>query len=695
MQPGARLSEALSRQSGNLLPWAPVALGLGIGLYFALRWEPDALAWGLLGLAAFALVLLTLVVGEAWRPLPIFLVLAILGGGLAAARTHAVAAPVLGFRYYGPIEGRVVEVDRSASEAVRLTLDRVVLEDVSPARTPERIRISLHGRQGFVTPVPGMQVILTGHLSPPSGPAEPGDFDFRRMAWFERLGGVGYTRTPVLMLAPAEEGRAGLAVHRLRAHLAAWVRARIPGDPGGFAAAVTTGDRSGLSRAETQAMRDANLYHLVAISGMHMGMLVAFVFGLVRTGVALIPPLALRVSSKKAAALVALPVAAFYLALAGRSVSTERAFVMVAVMLVAILIDRRALTMRSVAVAALIVLALRPETLLNPGFQMSFAAVVALVASFELIRGWRIEEPRWRWLTPALMLVFSSAVAGAATAPFAAAHFNRVAHYGIVANFFAVPAMGLVVMPGAVLMAILGPLGLAAPAVWLVETGARWILGVAEMVAGWQGAVSAVPTPPGAVLPLATMGALTVILWQGRGRWVGLAPVAAALVLWTGATRPALLVTETGALLGLMTAEGRALSQPNGDSFAASVWLENDGATRDQEAAFALPGLPETAPRIFRATLGGQEVLGLRGRGALDSVQDCDGARLIVTNMEDDRARSCEVYDIRRLRQTGALAIDLGPDGGLKITTAAELAGSRPWTARGSARPGWMLARLD
>ncbi len=205
--------------------------------------------------------------------------------------------------------------------------------------------------------------------------------------------------------------------------------ARIPGDAGGLAAAVMTGDRSGLSQEANDAMRASNLYHLVSISGTHMAMLVAFVFGFIRYGVALVPPLALRVSAKKIAAVVALPIAAAYLVLAGRDMATERAFVMVAAMLVAILLDRQAITLRSVAIAAFIVLGLRPEALVNPGFQMSFAASVALVAAFGALRV-APALARRGWVGAVGLLLFSSLVAGLATAPFAAAHFNRVAHLG-------------------------------------------------------------------------------------------------------------------------------------------------------------------------------------------------------------------------------------------------------------------------
>jgi len=679
----AALQTAWLAQRGSLVLWVPVLLGLGMGLYFALRDEPEPWQLGVVALAGLGLLGLSLRLGDLLAPLAFGAALVAGGLALAGARAHQIAAPVLEFRYYGPIQGRIVAIDRAASDVPRITLDRVVLDDVAPDRTPARVRLSLQGDQRWLQAVPGTVVILTGHLSPPAGPSEPGDFDFRRTAWFARLGAVGYTANPVLTLQPAPDG-AALWLSRLRSTLSGHVQARIAGDPGGYAAAVMTGDRSGLSIAATYAMRDSNLYHLVSISGMHMGMLVAVVFGMVRGGVALVPWVALRISSKKVAASVALPVAAFYLALAGRDVATERAFVMVAVMLVAILLDRQALTLRSVAMAAVIVLLLRPESLINAGFQMSFAAVVALVAVFQAInRLPRIRHWAGKLALQAGLVVLSSLVAGLATAPFAAAQFNRVAHYGLPANLLAVPAMGLLVMPGAVAMAILGPLGLDRPAVWIVDIGARWILWVSEGVAALDGAVSAVISPPGVVLPLFTCGALVVVLWQGRARWAGLALPLVALALWVTVPRPALLVAETGALSGVMTAQGRALTKPTGDGYAATNWLENDGEVVDQATAAGRADLG-AGLRRWAFDLGGVAVLQVSGQTALALVQGCDGADILIANVATG-ARPCLVLDPVRLRQTGAVAGFIGPDG-LRLVTVAESSGQRLW-ARQSPEP--------
>lgn len=660
---------ALLAQRGHLMPWTPVALGAGIAAYLGLRHEPGPAAWAAVAVAALACVLLARRAGPAASPLLLALALMAAGAGLAAWRTHAVAAPVLTFRYYGPIEGRIVHVDRSGSDALRLTLDRVVLERMEPSRTPAHVRLSLRGDQRWLAPEPGRVVMLTGHLSPPSGPAEPGDFDFRRSAWFDGLGAVGYTQSPVLTAAPPE---GGLWLDRLRAHLSGAVQARIAGDAGGLAAAVVTGDRAGLSAAANQAMRDAGLYHLVSISGMHMGMLVAFSFGLVRTLVALVPFVALRVDGRKVAAVAALPVAAFYLALAGRDVATERAFVTVAVMLGAILLDRRAVSLRSVAVAALVVLALRPESVANAGFQMSFAAVVALTWAFG-----GGQPVRSRWIAPVAMLLLSSLVAGLATAPYAGAHFNRFAAYGLLSNLLAVPAMGILVMPGAAILALLGPLGIEQPALLMIDWGCRWILWVSDVVANLDGAAWALPTATPAMLPVLTLGGLFVVLWQGRGRWAGVPVVALALALWVMAERPALLVTESGAVMGVLGPEGRAVSHPTGDGFAVGAWLDNDGEVADQAQAATRPGLA-VEERTARAEVGGSVVLLARGKRALAAVEGCGGADVLVTD-EEAGARPCVVLDALTLRGSGSVAGWAGADG-LRLVTAAEMAGARPWT---------------
>lgn len=642
---------------GQLFLWTPLFLACGVGAWFALPVEPGVRAYTALLAGLAALLALWRWGPELLHPL-VIAVLCVLAGALAAGvRAHSVAAPVLEFRYYGAVQGRVVTIDRSQTDALRLTLDRVVLDRTAPARTPDRVRISLQGVDEAPFS-PGQVVILTAHLSAPEGAAEPGGFDFRRMAFFDGLGAVGYTRTPVLLWAEAAPGTQ--IINRLRSAMGEGMRATMPSQAGAFAAGAMTGDRSGINEDTVQALRDSNLSHLLAISGMNMAFLVAFVFALIRYGVALIPPLALRVDSRKVAAVISLGVAGFYMLLSGANVATERAFIAVAVMLGAILLDRRALTLRSVAMAAVIILLWQPESLAEPGFQMSFAATVALVAGFGALDRAVLRERVPRWMIPLFTLVLSSLLAGLATAPYSAAHFNRFTDYGLFANLLTVPMMSLIMAAGAV-AALLVPVGLEHLPLWVMEQAARWILFVAHWVAGLEGAVTPVVSPGPLVLPLVTLGGLWAALTVGR---------------------PALLISGDGALVGLMGPQGRALSAAKGAGFAAENWLQNDGDLAAQAEAAARPGF--TGPKGARAfDLGGLTGVVLTGKPALAAAAEaCAKVRIVVLAAlaEAPVPGGCLLIDRAFLRTSGSLALDVVAEG-VRITPAR--GSPRIWAGRG------------
>ena len=639
---------------GRRLPWCATAFGTGVGAYFALPVEPDARA-------PLVLALLCLLLGwAAWRgrggrgAVALVLLFALAGLACAQMRAQVVAGPVLEWRLYGAVEGRVVLVDRGSTGHPRITLDRVRLDRVAPADTPRRVRLSLHD---VAPPAIGARVMTTAHLVPPAGPSEPGGFDFQRHAWFLKLGAVGYTRVPVLLAAPEPE--AG-PVARARAALTAHLRAALPGQGGAVASAIVTGDRAALPPDVVEALRRSNLAHLLAISGLHMGLLAGLVFWVVRGGLAAIPPLALTWPTKPLAAAVALPVAFAYLLISGQGVATQRAFVMTAVVLGAVILGRRALTLRAVAIAALVVLALAPEALVGPGFQMSFAATAALVLAFRATG--RLPGPRW--LAPVLSLLVASTVAGLATAPFAAAHFNRVTPWGLGANLLAVPAMGTLVMPGLLAGLILAPLGLEALPYWVAERGIAWIVGVAEWFAARPGAIRGVPAPGPWVLPLLGLSACAFAAASGGRRGVGAIGIAAALVLWAEGDRPDVLVASDGRLVGWMGPDGRALDRASGAGFAAARWLEDDGDLADQEAAAARPSPFDHA---VRRVPKGEEAR-------------CDGT-LWVQPLPDRARPPCPVIDAQTLAATGAIALRRDGDGWV-WTTARSVQGDRPWSPR-------------
>ncbi len=657
----ARPLQALEAARGLLFPFVPVCIACGI--WFALPFEPALPLYA--GTTLFLLLNVAL-----WRHGPEVLQPLLVGLGCVMAgllacgtRAHLVSAPMLEFRYYGPVQGRIVDIDRSQSDALRLTLDRVVLADVPPGRTPVKVRVSLHGPPPDKPYEPGQVVMTTAHLAAPESAAEPGGFDFRRMAFFNRLGAVGYSGGPVVLWAFPSRGEE--VINRLRTNLSAAIQTAVPGDAGAFASGVMTGDRANISAAVVTDLRISSLAHLLAISGMNMAFLTGFVFALIRYGAALVPPLALRVNSKKLAAVTAFGVALFYLLLSGANVATTRAFLMVTVMLGAVVMDRQALTFRSVALAAILLLLVQPESLTEPGFQLSFAATIALIAGFgpcqRVLKGCLPF-----WAVPPAMLFATSVIAGAATAPFAAATFNRFTDYGLVANLLTVPVMSILMGAGAV-AALLSPIGLATPPLWIMDQAARWILFVAHWIAGLDGAVTPVPMPQPMVIPLLTLGALWLVIWPGRSRLAGSLPMALSLLLWIAGDRPALLISSDGVVAGLMGPEGRALSSPRGAGFAAQSWLADDGDLALPDQAALRPGFsgPKTARRFELAGIGG---VILSGKNALTEVAlACTVAQIVVVPASlgpvEPKPANCLVIDRTVLARTGALELRPEPHG--------------------------------
>lgn len=690
-------------QTGLLL-WVPVFLAIGIGLWLAMPYEPGLRDCALLAAMALLPLLIWSRAPSAMPRLSDLLLALSLAGlvvcagfSLATWRAMSVAAPVLQWRYYGPVEGRVVGIDRASTDKMRILLDNVVLHDTAPMRTPGLVRISLPS-DATDRPQPGQRVMVTANLGPPPGPTEPGGFDFRRHAWFQGLGAIGYTRTRVLTVEPPPDVSAAL-LDRWRMAVSVHIQSRIPGQSGAVVAALFTGDRCGILEDTNRVMRAANLYHIVSISGLHMAMVAGFSYQLFRWGLVLCGlairqtgrRLVTRIQPHHGAAIGALIASAGYLWLSGGGVATERAFIMVAVMLGAIIAGRRAISLRSVALAAIIILFMAPETLVSAGFQMSFSATIALIV---IARIWpRITPHIPTVFRPVIMLVLTSFVAGLATAPFAAANFGRVPHYGLLANLLAVPVMGSVVMPAGIIAALLGVFGLAGPALWVAGLGTRWMLAVAEWVAGLDGATSMVRTPPPWVVPLLALG-LIVPLLVAAGRPYGAiqrhAAAAACIGVllafwgWNHHARPKVLISDTGDAVGIIGADGlRVPSKDKGGGYVVARWLEGDGDAAPQKQAAQRPGWE--GPRHRREARLGPDLrlVHLTGTRSPDLAPDlCRAGMVVVSNQRlDIEAPECILLDADALRRTGAISLTHDPrqPGRVVLETAQQKSGARFW----------------
>lgn len=672
--------------------WLPVGFGAGIGLYFSLHSEPPI--W--LGTAGVAFALLLAVAGRLQPgPLAAALAIAALFGGFAMAqlRTQQVDAPVLTEETGGvDVIGRVVTVE-PRQPGDRLLLARPDIEGLRPGRTPARVRITVAA--GAPKVEPGDRVRMLAVLRPPPRPSAPGAFDFARRAFFERLGGVGFALGRVERLAAAPAGPvtdwrdwwAGL-----RRAVAVRVQQGLPGDTGGLAAALMTGERGAITEQTREDIRKAGLAHLLAISGLHLGLVAGIVFYAVRAVLALIPAVALRCPIKKWAALAAILAAAGYMFLVGATVPTQRAFTMTGLVLLAVVLDRRAVTMRLVAWAAIAVLAFSPEVLLGPSFQMSFAAVTALVACYEAVRargaalvtGEGPRGPMTRVLLYVGGVALTSVVAVLATAPFAAFHFNRVALYGLAANIAAVPLTAFWIMPWALATFALMPPGAAAWPLIPLAWGIDGLLAIARTVAGWPGAVLHVPSMPTWALAFIALGGIWLCLWTRRWRALGLIPIVCGIATLAFVRPPDVLISGDAGLMAVRGADGALwMSGQDRDSFTANVWRERAGRATSRPFAQAPPtsGLAcDTLGCIYRRR--GHVVALVRDGRAL--LEDCRTATVLVSTLPVDRhncANPVAVVDRFDLWREGthALWLTRGPP---EVVSVADARGDRPWAHR-------------
>ncbi len=656
--------------------------GAGISIYFASETEPTAMqVLGIVGLGLLAAFFI--------RPrhiirttLLITLLLTSVGYGYAAYRTINVKAPILTRHYYGPVYGRIIGLDRSATNAPRVLLDQIYLPEFAESNTPERVRLSLHGYIPDDTLAAGARIAVTASLSPPSPPIEPGGFDFRRMAWFMQLGGVGYTRNPAIPAHPEVEHNFKVWLFSLRMQLSAKIKSSIVGQNGAFAAAIITGDRSDINPDILVSLRASNLAHLLAISGLHMGMLSGFVFALFRYGFAIYPYLALRIRPKKLSAGLAIIAGAGYLMLSGASVATQRAFIMTAVVLFAVILDKPAFTLRAVALAAFIVLLIKPYSLLEAGFQMSFAATTALISAYEWLNKrqvWRyLSRGKWKFAKPVIALLFTSAVAGAATAPISAFHFNQVSQYGLVANLLAVPIMGLLVMPSTVIAFILTPFGLAKYAYWVMGEGIGAILTVAEYFSNLEGAVTNIKSASGMVLAGIAIGGLVLFLWKGRGRFMGVVLLASTVLIWSSSSRPTVLLSGDGRMFGLLTEFGRVVNKPRGSGYAVRIWLENDGDSATQIEAALREGVYGDKHNAISDLPNGWRIYLYLGDDTDVADTNCTEKTVLVASKLTGASGSCIVIDKNYLRRSGAISINMN-EGNPILEHSRDTARNRPW----------------
>jgi competence protein ComEC len=617
----AKTASAISRDTatewerGTAFLFIPVFMAAGAIIYFSVAFEPSALRLFMAGTALLVMILLArgrfrLQIALA----SLFLIVA--GIGFAKLETWRLSTKMVGSEINSHILGRVVEIEKLASGRTRLTIDILSTSKPRLRYAPERIRIS--ARKLPTNIVVGGGVRGYARLLPPIGPVRPSSYDFSFQSYFMGIGASGFflsTPEPADIGPPPLSGQVEQGLEFVRTALSDHIRSEVGGANGEIAVALVTGMQAGIPNSINEGLRITGVAHVLSISGLHMALVAGIVMTFIRLLLAAFPDFSSRHPARKFAAAAALVAITFYLLISGNGVATQRSFFMLSIMLLAVLFDRTAISMRNFAIAAILVIATAPHEVTGPSFQMSFAATAALIAAYaawsearERLRDSRKPPPSNRSrimrgtgyaLTHIGGVAMTSLVAGSATALFAAWHFQRIAPLGVVGNLATMPVISFVVMPAMVLAIIMMPFGLDGPFFSLMG----WGIGVFTricMALSRHSPFDAIGTIPASTVILMTLGLVVLTLATTKLRLAGLPFLIAGLLFLPFRSRPDVLVSENGKLVGFLLSDGRlAVNRNRPSDFDIENWShamrtkEVVKPGRDQASA-----MPTIAPEV-------------------------------------------------------------------------------------------------
>ncbi len=561
----------------------PVVFGIGIAIYFFAPAEPSIAVLCLVSTATGAIVYRSQSRGAGFYLLSIaFFLLA----GMAVAQFSVMRSdnPALQTQITTQIEGTVLNTERNSKGHPRYLIAVADMKTVPPLQWPKRVRLSARTAEKFK---PGDTISGLARLQPVSGPVLPGSYDFGFFSRFDKLGGSGFfmgapERTDTKQQLVQSE-RLEITVNRFRAVIAGRLETALPGPKGRIVTALVTGDKTGIAEQHKDALRASGLAHILAISGLHMALVTLTVIWVVRLLMVGSKQIATRYPTKKIGAIVGFLVATAYLFVSGGGVATQRAWIMVSVMLLAVLIDRKAITLRSVAISAVIILMLRPQSVFEPGFQMSFAAVTALVVGYEAYYRLHSQRNNSTGSTTGILasigrfgagLTLTSLIAGSATLFVSAYHFHQIASFGLLANVLAMPIVSILLMPFILFAMLMMPFGLEAIVLIPVSHALEWILAIATWVSELTPLSNVGSMQPFMAVVFVT-GFLTLLLFRTWIRAAGVVVLAMLPVFYDPPNIPDLIVSESGRAAGWKNPSGGfELLFPKQENFVTAIWTK-------------------------------------------------------------------------------------------------------------------------
>lgn len=592
------LKENLLQERSRWIPWVPVLFGIGIGVFFALPMEPS-LWWGL-GLAE-TLIFLALIFRRRPEILAVLGIVSIAALGFISVQLRAAwlnKVPFVSGEQKMYLKGQIIARDTNSTGKIRLTLDDI--SDFDDNKLPGPYKITLLVKKAPATE--GQCVEMIAKIMPPFPTAMVGGYQFDRKTFFDGIKATGYSVSRAIPIdcvnsTPWTE-KVNLKIEQIRDKIVHRIDTVLPPDEAAVTAAIVAGERGGMSRELINNYRDSGLAHFLSISGLHMSMLAGMMFFLVRFVSSLVPPVIARYDTKKFSAVFAILMSAVYLVISGAAVPTQRAFIMTFIVLLGVLCSRQAISMLTISWAAMLVLLISPEALIGPSFQMSFAAVIVLIAFYERYAGSLHRflngggSKNVSLLSRAGRIIFayiagiliSDFVASMATLPFSIYHFNRIAVYTTLGNLLAGPVIGLVIMPFVLLSLLLMPLGMEELPLKIVGWGIHLVNDVTAWVASLPHAGLPVLAMPLWGLAAIVLGALWLCIWQQKWRLWGWVGILAGCLSLLAARVPDVMVDESGKTVAVKDTRGELVVLPSrGKTFVKNIWLEKTGGRQLSE----------------------------------------------------------------------------------------------------------------
>lgn len=678
----------LGRAGFDRAPWLVVAFAGGIAAWFVLDtpWQWVSVMGSTLLAALAALAVWRGAEGRTHLRVAVTSVTLVfaLGMALVWSRSELVGAEPIARPVVTVLQAKVLErQEQPAEDRVRLVL---AYRDAE-AGMARKVRVNIPLEAAGEDLAEGAIVGLRARLSPPAPPMVPGGYDFARRAWFDGLAATGSAIGPVTVLElPPDRGGLTAIQRQLSEH----VRSRVGGSEGAIAAAFASGDRGAISANDQEAMRDSGLTHLLSISGVHVSAVIAAGYLLALKLLALWPWLVLRVRIPLVAAAVGAAVGIGYTLLTGAEVPTVRSCIGALLVLGALALGREPLSVRMLATAAFLVLLVWPEALVGPSFQMSFAAVLAIVALHEsrVVKaflapreeGWFVRQGR-RFV----MLVVTGLVIEAVLTPVVVFHFHRTGLYGAFANVIGIPLVTLVSMPAIAIGLLLDGAGLGAPAWWVTGHSLRALLALAHWTADQPGAVRLMPQVGAGTFALFVAGGLWLALWHRRARLLGLVPVLAGIASLSVTATPDVLVTGDGRQVGIAGEGNRLLVlRETRSDYVRDNLLESAGMAGEPVAMRDWPGAScsrDTCVLVIKRGGRNWTLLMALSRERIEEralASACERADIVIADRwlpASCRPRWLKA-DRRFLEQNGGLALYLDEQ---RVDTVASSQGEHGW----------------